>query len=127
MRSDPAPRTTDPGTIKPLLDLLDSAPFLPPDVVALAGWVAEYYACGVGEAIATAMPPRSSIESERHAHMTDNGHARILIERGARRQLLELLEDGRPLRVDAMLRKAGTLATLRNRSKRGAITEPVQS
>src|SRR4051812_44782239 len=128
IRSDPAPRTTDPGAIKPLIDLLDSAPFLPPDVVALAGWVAEYYACGVGEAIATAMPPRSSIESERHAHITENGDARILIERGTRRQVLELLEDGRPLRVDAILKRAGTHATLLSLERDGLveITQPLK-
>ena len=34
-------------------------------------WVADYYACGVGEAIATAMPPRAWIESERHARITE--------------------------------------------------------
>jgi hypothetical protein len=35
--------------------------------VSLALWVAEYYACGAGEAIGAAMPPRAWIESERHA------------------------------------------------------------
>src|SRR6478672_10293140 len=57
--------------IKPIIDILDSTPFLPSDVLKLAQWVAEYYACGIGEAVATAMPPRSWIESERHAHLTD--------------------------------------------------------
>jgi primosomal protein N' (replication factor Y) len=121
IRSDPAQPTTDPGTIKEIIDILDSAPFLPPDVVALAGWVAEYYACGVGEAIATAMPPRSSIESERHAHITDNGRARILIERGPRRQLLDMLEDGRPRRVDAIIKRAGSHATLLGLERDGLV------
>ena len=61
----------------------------------LASWVADYYACGVGEAIATAMPPRAWIESERHAAITDAGEARLLGERGARRDVLELLTGGR--------------------------------
>ena len=39
----------------------------------LTRWVAEYYACGIGEAIAAAMPPRAWIESERHAQITDAG------------------------------------------------------
>src|SRR5512133_3601609 len=39
--SDPGSRTPDPD-IKPILDILDSLPFLPPDVVKLAEWVAEY-------------------------------------------------------------------------------------
>ena len=32
-------------------------PLLPPDVVALCRWVADYYLAGVGDAIAAAMPP----------------------------------------------------------------------
>ena len=45
-------------------DVLDDEPFLPPDVVRLASWVAEYYACGIGEALATAMPPLAAAEGE---------------------------------------------------------------
>ena len=56
--------------------------------------MADYYACGVGEAIATAMPPRAWIESERHAQITEAGHARMLLERGARREVLEQLAGG---------------------------------
>jgi primosomal protein N' (replication factor Y) len=51
--------TTEPGTasIKPVIEVLDGEAFLPPDVVRLATWVAEYYACGIGSALAAAMPP----------------------------------------------------------------------
>jgi len=42
--------------IKDLLDILDDEPMLPPAVVELAAWVAEYYACGAGEALSAAMP-----------------------------------------------------------------------
>jgi primosomal protein N' (replication factor Y) len=45
------------GRVKPVLQILDSEPFLPDDVIRLATWVADYYACGIGEALATAMPP----------------------------------------------------------------------
>ena len=50
-------------SIKPLLDVLDDRAFLPEDVVQLATWVAEYYACGIGSALAAAMPPMSAAES----------------------------------------------------------------
>ena len=44
--------------IKPIIQLLDEdEPFLPSDVIQLATWVADYYACGIGEALTTAMPP----------------------------------------------------------------------
>ena len=120
--------TASSHSIKPIIDILDSIPFLPPDVVALGAWVAEYYACGIGEAIATAMPPRSWVESERHAHITDHGRARVLIERGPRRQLLEALEDGRPVRVESLIKKAGTHATLLGLERDGLVemTQPLK-
>ena len=90
-------------SIKTVLDVLDGEAFLPPDIVSLALWVADYYACGAGEAIGAAMPPRAWIESERHARITEAGHVRMLLERGARREILELLATDKPLRVDTLI------------------------
>jgi primosomal protein N' (replication factor Y) len=105
-----APRASE---VKPLTDILDAEPFLPPGVVELATWVADYYACGVGEAIATAMPPRAWIESERHAAITDAGEARLLAERGARRDVLEQLTGGRVVSVGALVKRASDKTTSR--------------
>ncbi len=46
-----------PGKLRDLLECIDPEPYLPDHVVGLALWVAEYYACGPGEALAAAMPP----------------------------------------------------------------------
>ena len=92
----------DTGTVRDLIDVLDSDHFLPPEIVRLAAWVAEYYACGVGDAISAAMPPRAWIESERYAQITELGHARALIERGTRGELLHRLAAGKPMRVEAI-------------------------
>ena len=92
--------------VKSIIDVLDETPFLPQDVVSLAMWIAEYYAAGIGEAIATAMPPRSWVESERYAQITDLGHGRLLLERGLRRELLEQLHADRPVKVESMLAKS---------------------
>ena len=109
--------------VKPLVDVLDGEPFLPPVVVELAAWVADYYACGIGEAIATAMPPRAWIESERHAAITEAGEARLLVERGARRELLEQLSGGRLASVAALTRKAkGAAAVLAGLETDGLVT-----
>jgi primosomal protein N' (replication factor Y) (superfamily II helicase) len=99
----PIPAAPEDDGIKTVVDVLDSEAFLPPEIVALALWVAEYYACGAGEAIGATMPPRAWIESERHARITDAGHARMLLERGARREVLEQLATEKPLRVDALI------------------------
>ena len=81
---NPEPRRTrNPEPAQPdILEVLDDTPFLPADVVRLASWVADYYASGAGEAMATAMPPRAWIESERYAQITEAGEARLLTERG---------------------------------------------
>ena len=46
--------TTD---VKPIRNVLDAEAFVPPDVVALACWTAEYYAAGVGDTIPALLPP----------------------------------------------------------------------
>ena len=45
------------GELKAIKTLLDDAAFVPADVVQLAQWTAEYYACGVGDAIPMLVPP----------------------------------------------------------------------
>ncbi len=98
-----SPASEDDDGIKAVVEVLDGEAFLPSEIVSLASWVAEYYACGAGEAIGAAMPPRAWIESERHARITDAGHARMLLERGARREVLEQLATEKPLRVDTLI------------------------
>ena len=114
--SDPVPSDSRGLTPKPLVDVVDDGPFLPSPIVELCEWVAEYYACGVGEAIATAMPPRAWIESERRVRITGLGHARLLTEKGARRAALDALEGGSVLSVEALVKTPGiahgTLAAL---------------
>jgi primosomal protein N' (replication factor Y) len=47
----------DPDAVKDVVEVLDQEPFLPPRIVELCEWVAEYYLAGIGDAIAVAMPP----------------------------------------------------------------------
>ena len=114
--------------IKQVIDILDSTPFLPADVVKLTAWVSEYYAAGVGEAMAAAMPPRAWIESERYAQITDVGHARMLTERGNRRDILESLVDDKPVRVEALGTRKGSHAVLAGLERDGliALTKPLK-
>ena len=46
-----------PGETKELVECLDAEPLLPPAVLDLVLWVAEYYGCGPGDAVGAAMPP----------------------------------------------------------------------
>jgi primosomal protein N' (replication factor Y) len=45
--------------IKPIRDVLDDGAFIPPEVIELARWTAEYYAAGPGEAITAVLPPKT--------------------------------------------------------------------
>ena len=67
--------------LKDVIDVFDAAPFVPPAVVNLGLWVADYYACGPGEAIAAAMPPFAWVESEWRVRATEAG-AKRATERG---------------------------------------------
>ena len=94
-------------TPKLVTDVLDDEPFLPGFVVELCQWVADYYACGIGEAIATAMPPRAWVQSERRVRITDLGHARLLTEKSGRRTALDALDSGKVLSVEALVKQPG--------------------
>jgi primosomal protein N' (replication factor Y) len=43
--------------IREVLRIIDAEPYLPPSVVRLSEWVADYYLAGMGDALAAAMPP----------------------------------------------------------------------
>jgi primosomal protein N' (replication factor Y) (superfamily II helicase) len=84
---DPATPGGD-GVLRDILDILDQSPFLPEPVVNLTRWVAEYYACGVGDAVGAAMPPFAWVESEWRVRITAAGEARAGRSTGGRRRTL---------------------------------------
>jgi primosomal protein N' (replication factor Y) len=45
------------GAVKPITEVLDADAFVPPEVVDLARWTAEYYAAGPGDTITAVLPP----------------------------------------------------------------------
>lgn len=74
-----SPTSLDPAIkAKPIQAVLDVEPFVPPAVVELCQWVADYYVAGVGDALAVAMPPgsrsrESAFRTVRVAHATTFG------------------------------------------------------
>jgi len=83
--------------LRDIADVLDGEAYLPGEVLALAAWVAEYYACGPGEVIAAAVPPMAWVESRRVIAVTDEGR-RALASNAA--GLLPALQ-GRALEIAA--------------------------
>jgi primosomal protein N' (replication factor Y) (superfamily II helicase) len=45
--------------VRDVLDVLDTEPYLPRDVIELADWVGDYYLAGPGATLAMAMPPHA--------------------------------------------------------------------
>jgi primosomal protein N' (replication factor Y) (superfamily II helicase) len=113
------------GQVKNVIEVLDREPFLPEDVVKLATWVADYYACGIGEALATAMPPLAAATSVEHAaaafrtvrvaHLSAQGHEAIEMPLGARQRdaiaLLQAAPDG--LHTTELAERGISAATLK--------------
>jgi primosomal protein N' (replication factor Y) len=86
----PEPATPEArGRIRPIAELLDDEPFLPDAIVDLAVWVAEYYACGVGDALAAAVPSIQPHKTMRVVALTAHGHDAQL--RGRQKEAAELL------------------------------------
>jgi len=56
---DASAATIDGAAVKPIREVLDAQPFVPPDVVDLARWTAEYYAAGPGDTLTSVLPPKA--------------------------------------------------------------------
>jgi primosomal protein N' (replication factor Y) len=64
--------------VKDIVEVIDRDPFLPPSIVDLCRWVADYYMAGIGDAMATALPPgaqrkASSYKTRRVIGVTAHG------------------------------------------------------
>lgn len=57
---DEPPANLDDVDIKDAHELLDQTPVCGPEILQLARWVADYYACPIGEVIKAALPPGMS-------------------------------------------------------------------
>src|SRR5262245_16722960 len=84
--------------VRDVLEIVDSAAFLPDEVVDLALWVANYYLAAPGDALATAAPTFAWVESERHYELTDEGRRLLDGPGGEHPQLRALSRGSRSLR-----------------------------
>ena len=109
--------------IKDIIEILDSAPFLPPAVVDLALWVAEYYACGAGDALAAAMPPSRPHKTVRIATLTAQGHDPDLKLTARQRDAIEALRGAPEGLALPALRERGVAADILARlAAKGLVT-----
>ena len=116
-------RVQDPSALKSIIEVLDEEAFLPPAVVDLAMWVAEYYACGPGDALAAAMPPTKTQKTVRIASLTAQGHEPGLKLAARQKEALDALR-GAPggLRVPSLNERGISTDVLQRLAAKGLVT-----
>jgi primosomal protein N' (replication factor Y) (superfamily II helicase) len=120
------PDQTAAEKLKNLIEVLDDEPFLPGPVVDLALWVAEYYACGAGDALAAAVPSTQAHKTIRYATLTVQGHdvdaPALSAFRGRQKEALELLR-GKPqgMSVPAMNERGISTDVLQRLAEKGLV------
>jgi primosomal protein N' (replication factor Y) len=91
--------------IRPITTLLDSEPVLPPSLLALATWMADYYLAAPGEVLQAILPPETPRALPVRYLRTQAAKDLPLDEGELRGRLLHLLE--RPLSSRALSRAVG--------------------
>lgn len=107
-------------SLRDVLDVLDEEPFVPAEVLALVEWVADYYLCGLGDALAAAVPPGAWAGAERLVALTPAGRAAAGQLSGRQGQVLRILEGaGGVLSLGGLARRLERAAGARS-SRSGA-------
>ena len=107
--------------LKDVAAVLDTEPYVPPAIVELCRWTADYYVAGLGDTIAVAMPPgakgtRSPIKTRRVAAATPHGLAASRAGGEAlttkQRAALEVVAGAAPGLPTSALRERGVTADM---------------
>ena len=112
--------TDRPRQDQAITEVLDDEPFLPGPVVDLALWVAEYYACGAGDALAAAVPLTQAHKTIRIATLTAQGHERSVVTGPGLRMRV------RRMRLDALRGAPRRSLRYPNLTERGISTNVLQ-
>ena len=132
------------NTIREVVEYLDDVAFLPHGALQLALWVAEYYACGPGDAVAAAMPPFAwtrrgtqaarvtSFKTERVVRLSDAGHRVVEGEdpqppgHRQRAAMAVLADMPSPVSMGALVERGGTTDAIRGLLRRGLVLVDVR-
>ncbi|HKY45692.1 MAG TPA: primosomal protein N' [Pyrinomonadaceae bacterium] len=124
--SDEISAELDDVEIKDAQELVDPAPVCTPEILQLARWVAEYYACPLGEVIRAALPPGVSKATSpvkpkmRRFVRVLNGDEEKLTD--AQRRVISTLESTGPMMLQSLLQTASVSAsTVSSLEKKGLV------
>ena len=115
------------GVLKEVLRLVDEEPVLDAELLALGGWISQYYCAPLGEVLRSMTPLSGEVRKSKLYSLTDAGRdaARQLVmaasEEDAAVQVLQLLE-ARPLSASYLEKKLPNAArVVRSLEKKGFI------
>jgi len=125
--SDEISEGLDDVEIKDAQELVDSAPVCTPEILELARWVAEYYACPLGEVIRAALPPGVSKATSqvkpklrRVVRLLDVDSEQKLTE--AQRRVITTLESNGPMLLQSLIAAASVSpSTITSLEKKGLV------
>jgi primosomal protein N' (replication factor Y) (superfamily II helicase) len=118
--------------VKEAHTLVDAEPVCNPEILQLARWVADYYACPLGEVIRAALPPGMTPKSRsgskfvkpklrRFVRLSSNGTEQKLTE--TQRRVLSTLESSGPMSLQALLTTADVSASTITSLEKKALVE----
>jgi primosomal protein N' (replication factor Y) len=114
--------------IKDAQSLVDLEPVCSPEILQLARWVAEYYACPLGEVIKAALPPGMTPSTKRAYVKPKLRRFVRLVQAGeqklteAQTRVVEILEQSGPMSLTSLCATAGAGAsTVSSLAKKGRV------
>ena len=93
--------------IKPVQDVLDESPMFPDEMLRLTRWISDYYLSSWGEALKTAGPTGTSIESSQHVRLLS---ADAIDANEFRRRIIGELKGGKGISIKQLGRRLGSTA-----------------
>src|SRR6185437_14171981 len=118
--------------VKDAQDLVDTEPVCNPEILQLARWVSDYYACPLGEVIKAALPPGMSPKSRsnskfvkpklrRFVRLLPNSTEQKLTE--AQQRVLSTLAEHGPMSLQSLLKTADVSASTISSLEKKALLE----
>jgi primosomal protein N' (replication factor Y) len=118
--------------VKDAHTLVDTEPVCNPEILQLARWVADYYACPIGEVIKAALPPGMSPKSRtgskfvkaklrRFIRLLPNSTEPKLTE--GQQRVLSMLEQSGPTSLQSLIKTAGVSASTITSLEKKALIE----
>lgn len=117
--------------IKDAQDLVDASPVCTPEILQLARWVADYYACPFGEVIKAALPPGMSPKRRDAAFAKPKLRRFVRLREGdaeqkltgSQRRVITILQDTGPMLLQSLLQTASVSASTISSLEKKALVE----